>query len=67
MRKVKPTDFSYALSEYLFDFLPVKKRLSQNTINSYSDTIELFLQFMEEQHGIRREKLEIRHLSRETA
>lgn len=67
MRKVKPTDFSYALSEYLFDFLPVKKGLSQNTINSYSDTIELFLQFMEEQHGIRREKLEIRHLSRETA
>lgn len=67
MRKVKPTDFSYALSEYLFDFLPVKKGLSQNTINSYSDTIELFLQYMEEQHGIRREKLEIHHLSREVA
>lgn len=65
MRKVKPTDFSYALSEYLFDFLPVKKGLSQNTISSYSDTIELFLQYMEERHRIRREKLEIRHLSRE--
>jgi len=65
MRKVKPTDFSYALSEYLFDFLPVKKGLSPNTIHSYSDTIELFLQYMEGQHGIRREKLEIQHLSRE--
>lgn len=65
MRKIKPTDFSYALSDYLFDFLPVKKGLSKNTICSYSDTIELFLQYMEKQHGIRREKLEIKHLSRE--
>ena len=65
MRKTKPTDFAYALSDYLFVFLPVKKGLSENTICSYSDTMELFLRFVQEKHGISRERLEIKHLSRE--
>jgi len=64
MRKTKPTDFSLALADYLFVFLPTQKGLSENTIRSYSDTLELFLRFVENERGIKRERLEIAHLSR---
>lgn len=63
MRKTKPTDFSLALADYLFVFLPTQKGLSENTICSYSDTLQLFLQFVENERGIKRERLEIAHLS----
>lgn len=66
MSRTKPTDFARALSNYLFDFLPVKKGLSENTIKSYSDALALFLRFCETELGIKRESLEIKHLSRET-
>lgn len=64
MRKTKPTDFSMALADYLFVFLPTQKGLSENTIRSYSDTLELFLRFLENEQGIKRERLEIAHISR---
>ena len=64
MRKTKPTDFSMALADYLFVFLPTQKGLSENTIRSYSDTLELFLRFIENERGIKRERLEIAHISR---
>lgn len=64
MRKTKPTDFSMALADYLFVFLPTQKGLSENTIRSYSDTLELFLRFVENEQGIKREHLEIAHISR---
>lgn len=66
MSRTKPTDFARALSNYLFDFLPVKKGLSENTIKSYSDALALFLRFCETELGLKRENLEIKHLSRET-
>lgn len=64
MRKTKPTDFSLALADYLFIFLPTQKGLSENTIQSYSDTLELFLRFVESERGIKRERLEVAHISR---
>lgn len=64
MRKTKPTDFSMALADYLFVFLPTQKGLSENTIRSYSDTLELFLRFLENEREIKREHLEISHISR---
>lgn len=64
MRKTKPTDFSMALADYLFIFLPAQKGLSENTIHSYSDTLELFLRFVENERGIKRECLDIAHISR---
>ena len=66
MSRTKPTDFARALSNYLFDFLPVKKGLSKNTIQSYSDAMSLFLRFCESELHIKRENLEIRHIKRET-
>ena len=53
-----------ALADYLFVFLPTQKGLSENTIRSYSDTLELFLRFLENEQGIKRERLEIAHISR---
>ncbi|APV90403.1 site-specific integrase [Salmonella enterica] len=56
-RKQGPTDFAYALSRYLGIYLPEHRGISTNTILSYRDTFALFLQFLEDQGGIKVEKL----------
>lgn len=66
MNKTKPTDFARVLSEYLFNYLPSQKGLSKNTIDSYSDALGLFLDFYENQLNIKRERLEIKQISKET-
>jgi site-specific recombinase XerD len=66
MNRRKPTDFAIALSNYFFEFLPVQKGLSKNTIQSYSDALSLFLRFCESEIKIKRENLEIKNLKRET-
>lgn len=54
---MKPTDFSYALSKYLAEYLPGQRNASPNTILSYRDTFKLLLRFAENVHGIRPERL----------
>lgn len=66
MNKSKPTDFAIALSDFLFQYLPEQKGLSKNTIISYADALTLFLHFCENEFHIKREKLEIKDISRET-
>lgn len=65
MNKMKPTDFAIALSGYFFDYLKDQKGLSDNTIKSYTDTINMFLNYCEKEHNMRRDKMEISDLSRE--
>ena len=65
MSKTKPTNFALALSDFLFHYLPHQKGLSENTIQSYSDALSLFLGFCESELGIKRERLEIKDLSKE--
>jgi site-specific recombinase XerD len=65
MTKTKPTDFAVALRKYLFEFLPEQKGLSKNTIQSYADSLSLFLGFCESELHLKREKIEVSDLSRE--
>jgi len=63
MNKTKPTDFAQALAKYLFEYLPEQKGLSVHTIQSYSDSMSLFLEFCETDMQVKREKLEIKDIN----
>lgn len=62
---IKPTDFAHALSGYFFEYLPIQKGLSENTINSYRDSMSIFLSYCEKERHLKREKIEIKDLDRE--
>lgn len=66
MNKTKPTDFAQLLVKYLFEYLPEQKGLSEHTIQSYSDSMSLFLEFCETDLRLKREKLEIKDIQCET-
>jgi Site-specific recombinase XerD len=65
MNRTKPTDFAQSLAKYLFEYLPEQKGLSVNTIQSYSDSMSLFLEFCEADLQMKREKLEIKDINLE--
>ena len=65
MSKNPPTSFARAMSRYFFEYLPVQKGLSDNTVKSYHDTMNLFVKYCEEVHGLKREKIEISQITRE--
>ncbi len=54
---MKPTDFSYHLSNYLSKYLPGVSGLSSNTILSYRDTFTSLIQFYEDILGTKAEKI----------
>jgi integrase/recombinase XerD len=49
---VKPTNFSYYLSDFLAKYLPGEVGASKHTIASYRDTFILFLVFLKDMKGI---------------
>ena len=53
----KPTDFSYALTKFLTDYLAGLCNFSENTICSYRDTFKLLLLFFNDEIGIPAESL----------
>ena len=65
MAKHGPTVFAKALSRYFFEYLPAERGLSEETIQSYRDVMSLLLDFCEQKHGIRRDRLEISDFTRE--
>ena len=60
---MKPTDFSYHLSNYLSKYLPGVSGLSPNTILSYRDTFTAMIQFFEDSLGIKAEKITLETFS----
>ncbi len=56
---MKPTDFSYYLSDFLTKYLAGQRNLSTNTIKSYRDTFVFLLDFIKEVHQISPEKVSI--------
>lgn len=65
MNKTKPNELGAAMADYIFDYLPVKKGVSANTVEAYTCTIGQFIRFLELDCGLSREKLDIGHISRE--
>ena len=63
---MKPTDFSYHLSNYLAKYLPGMAGLSPNTISSYRDMFTLLVIFFESVPGIPPEKLMLKDINQET-
>lgn len=64
MPMIKPTDFARALSGYFFEYLPIQKGLSENTIHSYRDSMSVFLSYCESERYLKREKIEVKDLDR---
>lgn len=62
---MKPTDFSYHLSNYLAKYLPGMAGLSTNTISSYRDMFTLLVIFFESVPGIPPEKLMLKDYNQE--
>ena len=60
---MKPTDFSYHLSNYLSKYLPGVTGLSQNTIMSYRDAFSSVIRFFEENLEIKAEKITLTDLN----
>lgn len=60
------TALAKTLSNYFFEYLPVQRGLSENTINSYRDALSQLLEFYEKECHIRRDRLEISDFSRES-
>ena len=56
---MRPTDFSYYLSDFLTKYLAGQRNLSLNTIKSYRDTFVFLLDFVKEVHQISPEKVKI--------
>lgn len=65
MNNKKITDFAMILSRYFFEYLPIQKGVSDNTIRSYRDTISLFLNYCETIRKLNREKLKLDDLNKE--
>lgn len=53
----QPTDFAYALSKFLGEYLAGHRGMSTNTVASYRDTFSILLRFMEHQTGVRIERI----------
>ena len=56
---MKPTDFSYYLSDFLTKYLSGQRNLSINSIKSYRDTFVFLLDFIREAYQISPEKVTI--------
>lgn len=56
---MKPTDFSYYLSDFLTGYLSGQRNLSSNTIKSYRDTFVFLLEYIKEAHQVSPEKVNI--------
>ena len=56
---MKPTDFSYYLSDFLTKYLSGQRNLSLNTIKSYRDTFVFLLDFIKERYQVSPEKVTI--------
>ncbi len=60
---MKPTDYSYHLTNYLGKYLPGILGLSLNTIASYRDMFALMITFYEEVIDIKAEKIMLKDVT----
>ena len=61
---MRPTDFSYYLSDFLTGYLAGQRNLSSNTIKSYRDTFVFLLEFIKETRWISPEKVSIAQIDK---
>jgi site-specific recombinase XerD len=61
---MRPTDFSYYLSDFLTAYLSGQRNLSTNTIKSYRDTFVFLLDYIKEKRQISPEKVSIAQIDK---
>ena len=61
---MKPTDFSYHLTNYLSRYLPGQRNVSINTIKSYRDTFSIMLRYCRDVRKIPSEKFCLSHFNK---
>lgn len=54
---MKPTDFAIRLTNFLGEYLPAQRNVSQNTIRAYRDVFTLLLRYCRDQRGLSPEQL----------
>lgn len=54
---MKPTDFAIRLTDFLGEYLPAQRNVSQNTIRAYRDVFTLLLRYCRDQRGLSLERL----------
>lgn len=59
MKKNNTADFSYHLTKFFTEYLPVQRNLSPNTIASYRDTFRLLLIFYDTEKNIKPNRLNL--------
>ena len=62
---MKSKNFAACLTEFLSRYLPELKNVSSHTISSYCDTFRLFLQYCQDEEGMKIEKLSLADLKPE--
>lgn len=62
---MKPTDFANALTDFLGRYLMTECGYSPNTVTTYSFTFSLFLEYMQNEHLVRPERLTLAEISKE--
>ena len=65
LKKMKQTDFSKQLADFLSVYLPHERNMSPNTISTYRDTFVHFLSFMLEVKGKKAEKVSLSDISKD--
>lgn len=60
---MKPTDFSFHISNFLGKYMPGIVGASSNTIHSYRDMVKTLMSFYKEEIGISPEKVKISHFN----
>jgi len=61
---MKPTDFSYQLTNYLSRYLPGQRNVSINTIKAYRDTFSILLRYCRDVKKIPSEKFSLTHMKK---
>lgn len=59
MKNNNTADFSYHLTKFFTEYLPVQRNLSPNTIASYRDTFRLLLIFYDTEKNIKPNRLNL--------
>lgn len=62
---MKPTDLAKHITDYLGHYLPVECGMSRNTVQTYSYTFTLFMEFMYKEELIKSERLCLKDITKE--
>lgn len=62
---MKQTDFAWAITKYLSEYLPGQRNVSPNTIRSYRDTCKQLIIFLNETYGLKPERITFRDITAE--